>query len=137
MSEPRMADYIMLFSFLLFGGFMLSLPLIFVRPYVDDWFYILFFSVVVIWFALDNWTLVQDLNRRNEPIEWYIAQKHDHLEVIGELTAQNALLTSVNQSLLRSISTHRHARVRRSLFNGQSKSAIDLTSYMKSNGAFD
>jgi hypothetical protein len=90
-------------------GMVISLPLILIRPYVCDWFYIFFFSVVLAWFSVDNWVLAQDLGKQ-PGIDWHTNRDHDHILVIQEIHAQSNLLKSVNRSLKKIV--HKLERVK-------------------------
>jgi hypothetical protein len=94
--------YILLLSLLLLIGMGISLPLILIRPYVCDWFYIFFFSVVVAWFGVDNWVLAHDLSHQ-QAIDGQARRDYEHMQTTRELHAQARLLKSVNRSLLKAI----------------------------------
>ena len=95
-------DHLSLLCILFVSGLVFSFPFIFIRQYMYDSLYYIIFSSFVTWLFLENWVLRKELREAQNP-DQREKQKYDELQyiqLVGELTMQNAIMASANETLI-------------------------------------
>jgi len=98
----EVVDHLFIGGILLVSGFISSFALVSYRQHVYESWDIIIASSFFTWLFLENWVLRKDFYRNNA-VESRENQKYDELKyihLVGELTMQNSILASANETLI-------------------------------------
>ena len=95
-------DYMIIFGILFVCGVTISFQLVFYRKHIYESWDIIIASSFFTWLFLENWVLRKEFYKvnPNDPQENKKYDELKYIQLIGELTMQNSVMASTNETLL-------------------------------------